>query len=281
METRLSLRYSGPGVDSGRMDVYAASVNMIAFSEFMVAAVKAAFGEQAEARAEVAGFAKGSFLTDLVFNVGGPLTSVFTGVSPKDLLAVVKESFDLWKHLKGAPPAAIEHHGQQVSVTNNSGQIIQVQTESLHLVLSEKGAESAGRFVRQALEPDGIDKIELASNAEPVATATRAEAGFFVPVAAETPLSENTVKMALILEAAVFKDGNKWRFSDGTTSFSADIADQAFLQHVENGERFGKGDVLNVEMLIAQTRTGQKIATQRTVLKVNDHRPGQEQKRLF
>jgi hypothetical protein len=100
-------------------------------------------------------------------------------------------------------------------------------------------------------------------------------------VAAEMPLTENTVRMALILEAAVFKDGNKWRFSDGTTSFSADIADKEFLQRVEDGERFGKGDVLTVDMMIAQTRTGQKITAQRTVVKVEDHRPGQEQKGLF
>lgn len=281
METRLTLRYTGPDVDSGRMDVYAASSNMIAFSEFMVAAVKATFGDKADARAEVAGFGQGSFLTDLVFNVGGPLASIFTTVSPKDLLTVIKESFALWKHLKGAPPSAIDNHGQQVSVTNNSGQIIQVKTETLHLVLSEKGAETAGRFVRQAMEPEGITSIEVSEGREVVATASRQESGFFVPVAAEVPLTENTVRMALILEAAVFKDGNKWRFSDGTTSFSADIADREFLQRVEDGERFGKGDVLTVDMLIAQTRTGQKINAQRTVIKVEDHRPGQEQKGLF
>ena len=284
METRLTLRYTGPDVDSGRMDVYAASTNMIAFSEFMVAAVKAAFGDQANAKAEVAGFGQGSFLTDLVFSVGGPLASVFTGVSGvsvNDLLTVVKEAFALWKHLKGAPPTAIENHGQHVSVTNNSGQIIQVKTETLHLVLSEKGSDTAGRFVRQALEPEGIAAIEISEGKETVATASRQESGFFVPIAAETPLTENTVRMALILEAAVFKDGNKWRFSDGTTSFSADIADKEFLQRVEDGERFGKGDVLTVDMLIAQTRTGQKIAAQRTVIKVEEHRPGQEQKGLF
>lgn len=97
----------------------------------------------------------------------------------------------------------------------------------------------------------------------------------------ETYLSENTVKMALILDAVSPRRGNKWRFSDGSTSFSADLADQAFLQKIENGERFGKGDVLNVEMQIAQTRTGHKITTQHTVLKVLDHRSGQEQKNLF
>jgi hypothetical protein len=263
------------------MDVYSASTNMIAFSEFMVAAVKATFGDKADARAEVAGFGQGSFLTDLVFSVGGPLATVFSAVSPKELLEVVKESFALWKHLKGAPPASIEHHGQQVTVTNNNGQIIQVQTETLHLVLSEKGAETAGRFVRQAMEPEGITAIEVSEGREVVVTASRQEAGFFVPVAAEMPLTENTVRMALILEAAVFKDGNKWRFSDGTTSFSADIADKEFLQRVEDGERFGKGDVLTVDMMIAQTRTGQKITAQRTVVKVEDHRPGQEQKGLF
>lgn len=66
MKTRVSLRYLGPALDDGRMDVYEASKNMIAFSEFMVAAVKTTYGESAEAKAEVAGFEHGSFVTDLV-----------------------------------------------------------------------------------------------------------------------------------------------------------------------------------------------------------------------
>lgn len=78
MQTRLSLRYTGPAVDAGMMDVYEAAANMVAFSEFIVAAAKVTFGEKAEARAEVAGLGRGSFVTDLVISFGGPLATLFS-----------------------------------------------------------------------------------------------------------------------------------------------------------------------------------------------------------
>ena len=104
METSLKLKYTGPAVESGQMDVYQASANMIAFSEFMVAAAKSTFGERIEARAEVAGFGRGSFITDLVFNFAGPIATIFSTASPEQLWEVVKQAFDLWKHLKGEQP---------------------------------------------------------------------------------------------------------------------------------------------------------------------------------
>jgi hypothetical protein len=283
METRLSLRYTGPAVDEGLMDVYQASANMIAFSEFMVAAVKASYGEAAEAKANVAGFGKGSFITDLVFSVGGPAATIFSAFTAEHLTTVLKESFSLWKHLKGAPPAAVTQSGQSVSVTNNAGNIIQVQTDTLNLVFSEKGADSVGRFVKDAISQSGITGVEIASKGEAVAQVVQSEADYFVPVAKESPVSENIVTMALILVAPVFQDGNKWRFSDGTgvSSFSAAIEDEVFIARVNNGERFGKGDVLTVEMRIVQTRTASKISVERVVQRVIEHREAAQQASLI
>lgn len=282
MEARLSLRYSGPAVDAGQMDVYAASANMIAFSEFMVAAVKAAYGDSAEARAEVAGFGRGSFITDLVFNVGGPAATMFAAFSPEHLLNLVKEAFGLWKHLQGSPPAAISQSGQNnVAVTNNNGQVIQVNTDTLNLVFSEKGADSVGRFVRDALTQDGISAVELESAGQAVTNVDASEASYFVPVAKEAPVSENIVTMALILVAPVFQDGNKWRFSDGGTTFPAAILDEEFINRVNNGERFGKGDILQVELSIKQSRTGNRISVDRQVLKVLEHRIASQQQPLL
>lgn len=282
METRLSLRYMGPAVDEGLMDVYQASANMIAFSEFMVAAVKASFGEAADAKANVAGFGKGSFITDLVFSVGGPAATIFSSFTAEHLVTVLKEAFGLWKHLKGSPPAAVNQSGQSVSVTNNAGQIIQVQTDTLNLVFSEKGADSVGRFIKDAMNQAGITGVEIASKGDPVAQVAQHEADYFVPVAKESPVSENVVTMALILVAPVFQDGNKWRFSDGTgtSSFSAAIEDQDFIARVNNGERFGKGDVLTVEMRIVQTRTANKISVERVVQRVLEHREAAQQPSL-
>jgi hypothetical protein len=272
METRIALRYSGPAVDSGLMDVYEASANMIAFSQFVVVAAKAAFGQTTEARAEVAGFGKGSFVTDLVFNVGGPSATLFTAISPEHLWLFVKEAFALWKHLKGAPPSHVEDNSQWAQVTNNSGQVLQVRTESLTIVLSEKGGEAVSQFVKKALERPGMDSVAIASATEEIGNVTQDEAKYFGSVTPSENITDVVVRMALVIEAPVFKDGNKWRFSDGQQSFYADIEDAEFLAKVNAGERFGKGDVLYADVRINQEQTGMKITASRTIVKVHDHK---------
>ena len=278
MKTRVTLKYIGPALDLGRMDVYEASANMIAFSEFMVIAVKVTYGDSADAKAEVAGFDRGSFQTDLIFSVGGTAATIFSALTPQQLWHVVKGSFALWKHLRGSPPAHIEHNEQSVSVTNNNGQIIQVRIESLNLVLSEKACEAAERFVKQGLDHEGYDSLSIQTdNNQEGATVFKNEAEFFVPVSKASQLSDNTVQMTVVIVAAVFQDGNKWRFSDGSSSFSAAILDGDFLQTVNNGVRFGKGDVLVVDMRIVQIRSGLKVSVDRSIMKVIRHLTPQEQ----
>jgi hypothetical protein len=279
MRTRVAIRYRGPALDAGRMDVYQAAANMIAFSEFMVAAVHSTWGDSAEARAEVSGFARGSFITDVVFSVGGSAATVFTALSPAQLWAVVQEAFALWKHLQGLPPQHIIHGGQSVTVTNNAGTVLQVRTESLSLVLSEKGAEAARRFVRDGLDHDGYAALEIVSEDQDqvIASATREESAAFTPVAAAATLSDNTVRMTVLIVAAVFQEGNKWRLSDGAGTFNAVILDGDFLAGVDHGERFGKGDALDVDLRIVQTRTGLRVSVERSVVKVHRHITPQEQ----
>lgn len=282
MQTSLKLRYAGPEVDSGLMDVYQASANMIAFSEFTVAAAKSAFGEKIEAKAEVSGFGRGSFITDLVFNFTGPIATIFSSVSPDHLITILKEAIDLWKHLKGAPPKQVEQkNNQTVMVTNNDGHIIQVQTQSLNLVLNEKASEAVKQFIHDPLLKGGIDSVEIGSEKRIIAEVKQNEGYCFVPVRPSEAVTDTTIQMALVIEAPVFKDGNKWRFSDGQNSFHADILDKEFLAKVDGGELFGKGDILMVELRITQERSGMKISTERAVMRVVDHRRGQEQHKLL
>ncbi len=285
MQTRLQLRYGGPAVDQGRMDVYTASSNMIAFSEFMVAAVKATYGNEAEARAEVAGYGKGSFLTDIWVTVGGPLATLFSSDIPKNLFECVKEAFKLWKFLRGGPPKDIQSLGPMVSVTNNDGQIIQVQTSALTLVLSDKGSDAVSRFVGAALHTEGIEEVSIGLSdgdiTEELVSAKRDESAYFRPIDIEKPVSEFAAEMSLVIESAVFKDGNQWRFSDGSTSFSAVLEDQAFLQRIEEGERFGKGDILRVRVRISQSSSGTKLSVKRAVTEVIEHQDRKFQPVLF
>ena len=273
MKTSVTLRYEGPALDAGRMGVYEASANMIAFSEFMVAAVKATYGDAADAKAEVSGFERGSFATDLVIEIAGSAATLFTALDPKQLWTVIKDAFELWKLLKGQPPKSVAHEGQHVTVTNNSGQIIQVRTESLTLVLNDKGSAAAQQFIKTGLDHEGYTAVRLQPDEKtmPAITVDRSDSGSFVPVVASIPLSDNSVRMTVIIVAAVFQDGNKWRFSDGASTFSAAILDGDFLTKVDRGERFGKGDVLEVQMRVVQTRQGMKVSVERTVEKVVRH----------
>jgi hypothetical protein len=146
--------------------------------------------------------------------------------------------------------------------------------------MSEKGAEAVQQFVRKALEPNGMDRLEVAADGRTVAEVPQSERDFFVPVAPSETVTDTTIRMALIIEAPFFKDGNKWRFSDGQNSFYADIEDKAFLSRVNEGERFGKGDVLYADVRIAQEQTGMKLSATRSLLAVHEHRPGPKQLRL-
>lgn len=282
MESHLSLKYSGPSVDAGLMDVYQASANMIAFSEFMVVAAKSAFGEQIVAKAEVAGFGRGSFLTNLVFNFVGYAAPIFTAFTPEELLKITNEAFELWKHLKGSPPkgmASMENN--TIAVTNNNGQIIQVQNQTINLVFNEKAAEAVKQFVQDPLSRGGIDSLEIGSDNGFVAQVRQDEAYCFGAVSPSESITDATIPMTLIIEAPVFKDGNKWRFSDGQNSFYANILDLEFLSSVDKGEQFGKGDFLRVDLRITQDRSGIKINTERAVIKVHEHKRAHQQQLLI
>jgi hypothetical protein len=284
VKTRVSLKYEGPALDDGRMDVYEASANMIAFSEFMVAAVKVTYGDSTEAKAEVAGHAHNCFVTDLVFTLGGPVASIFSHYTPEQLWSVVKEAFKLWKHLKGQPPASIVHNGPEVNVTNNDGTIIQVKTESLTLVLNPKATESATRFVNTGLSHEGYESLRIEpqdAGTEAIAEVSKGEASYFVSVAPENKVSDNVVRMTIQIVAPVFQDGNKWRFSDGGAVFNASLLDDTFVKKVNTGERFGKGDLLDVDMHIVQVQSGMKVNIERSVTRVHRHITPMEQYPMF
>ena len=198
MDSNVSLRYTGPAVEAGVMDVYQASANMIAFTEFVVAASRLTFGPDVSTKAEIKAFARGSFSTDLVINVAGATASVFATVSPSDLWTVVKEAVALWKHLRGNKPSKVEHHGQHVTITNNNGQVINVQTASMTLVFSDKGAEAASQFIKRGLDGDGMEAVEVRADGKLIAEVPQGERNFFVPVAPSTEVTNVTFNTAVL-----------------------------------------------------------------------------------
>lgn len=68
-----------------------------------------------------------------------------------------------------------------------------------------------------------------------------------------------------------FKEDNKWRLSDGTAVFNVKISDGTFLQKVNEGASFAKGEMLRVSMVTRVSYTKEGLKTEYEVVRVLEH----------
>lgn len=273
------LRYQGPAVDDGTMNVYDAAANMVAFSNFVVAAAHKLYGEDVQVTADITAFKHASFGTDLMFQVM-QATAATLPMLPNliSVATTVKESIELYRFLKGEEPAKVQHiNDHSINVTNNSGNIIVVNTPSLHLTLDKKAGEAAAQFIGAALSKPGVNQIEISSDGAQLVQATTDDALFYHPIGDEETLTESTSRMGLVIESLSFKDGNKWKMWNGSETLGYAMEDEDFIGRVNNGEAFRKGDILTCDVRVTQTKSGTALKLQRVIVKVHDHKTALDQ----
>lgn len=269
------LRYSGPAVDDGSMDVYETAASMTAFSDYVVIAAKAAYGDSVDVKAEVRAFARGSFATDLLFHLTGMAGSLLSATPDvKGALSIIKESLNMFRFLNGKEPKGVEYvDDHSIKVTNNNGQITTTHIETLNVTLDPKAGVAAETFIAKVLARPGIESLAITSDTVLVARALKSDSEVFHRIQIDTVESMVNINLSLTVENANFSEG-KWRFFDGETSFRADIEDQVFLAKVDNGEPFRKGDILECVVRLSQYKAGRVLRSERTIIQVLRHRSG-------
>ena len=269
------------------MDARQVASQIVAFSDFLDVVCESAYGETVQIHTEVQGFRGDSFDIDFIFQIGGHIATLMSSniASPKDVIDMIKHSVALWRHLSGHPPKSLNHaqdDAQLVSVENNNGQILAVNNSIVYVVTDPKAGNAVQKFINDPLKADGVNGVKIRSQKfEERAQIEKSDADYFKTVYIEEPI-ETIVESYLIIESPTFKEGNKWRLSEGDISFAAEMLDKRFLQDVNEGlERFGKGDVLLVKMLITQVMAFGRLSTKRKILEVLDHKKGSKQQRLL
>ena len=170
---------------------------------------------------------------------------------------------------------------RNVRVTNTDGDVIVVANNTFNITMSEKAGEAVERFVRIPLRTEGIESLEIEANDAAPVRIHSTDADSFVPLDGTVAISDNMIRQTLMLHGPEFEKGAKWRFSDGTSTFVAEMLDKAFQDRVDGGERFGKGDLLDVQMRVVQRRDGKnRISAERSISHVYDHLPPPHQQRL-
>lgn len=280
MEDRnhLSLRYHGGEADQGEMGYYEAAAAIMAFGDLMGIISQSTCGQKAFIRTTVQGVREGSFSIDFIMHFGGIAASLISGPSsPKEIWELLKLSLEAWKFLKGKPPQDIARKEEGFMLTNISGEVNYVNQYVYNIITDDRAGAAVEEAIRKPLE-SGRKKLSLENKSyNDAVEVVGEEASSYTDVTPEEFVMEQTVEMGLTVESAVFKEGNKWRFFDGEISFSATIEDEAFINQIDEGERFGKGDVLFVKLHIVQLKRKGQLKTERAVKKVIKHQASERQ----
>ena len=288
-----SIKYDGPALASHQMDVHELAPALIALSNLLEEASKAAYPDSNEVRVQVKGnFKGGSFGVDfialqsigqqIVSMLGGPqataaanLAGILGGLG---LLGVgTRGLIDLIKWLGGRKPTAIIKTGDSEIFeirTSEEVETFEVDLITGRLYKSRVVKQSLARVLKP-LEQDGIDVFASGLNGITQSVVTKEDLPSFIQAAedAEVVSDVMTERVLLQIESAVFKDGNKWRLNDGSTAFFASINDQEFLSRIASGqERFGKGDLLVVSLRRVQSITDNGLKTDLSVEQVHEHK---------
>lgn len=286
--THTRLTYDGPALRAHRMDVRTLAPALLAFGDLAEESARALWGEQVSVKVEVkASFKSGSFGIDLAVMAdmaqqimqwlrGDTATALANGTG---LIGAVVGLIKTLQWLRGRAIRRIETtpDGKRILLEDADSRVVE---ESVIILLGQMRVREHLYKVIAPIEQDGIDAVAFGGDDHIDVLVRHEEAGYFVPPAASASIvHEDERTMAFSIVSLSFKEGNKWRLSDGQNAVFVEIADADFLARVDrNLERFAKGDIL-----LGHTRITQRLMpdgslrTDYTLLKIVEHKPGAAQ----
>jgi len=289
--TSARLSYDGPALQAHTMDVRLLTPALLAFGDLAEEAARTLWGDQVSVKVEVkASFKTGSFGIDLSVAAdlaqqvmqwlrGETASSLVNGAA---LLGAVGSLVGALQWLRGRQPRSVEAAADGKRRLLCDGDALEVEEHTIALLRSVRVREHLWQVVAP-IEGEGVDTVALGTDERLDVVIYREQAAWFVPPpAGETVVHEDERTMAFSIVSLSFKEGNKWRLSDGNVTAFVEVADQDFLSRVDrNLVRFAKGDIL-----IGHTRISQRLMpdgnlrTDYTLLRVLDHRAGTPQLEL-
>jgi hypothetical protein len=297
-----SIKYDGAALESHQMDVRELAPALIALSNMLEEANKVVFPDTGNVKVNIQGnFKGGSFGVDLIAvqTIDDQIVSILSGPEAaafSNLKTILKSLgligcagcglVGLMKWLRGRKPSAIRTEGDQIifEITEESS----VETFGVDLVA---GKLYQSRVVRKALanvvKPlarEGFDICASGRNGKTAEVICKEDAVWFEVSESDADIVSDTVSEHVLLQidSAVFKDDNKWRFNDGSSSFFGEIADTSFIEKINSGvKRFGKRDVLVVDLRRVQTVTDDGLKMDYSITRLHEHRLSLQQKLGF
>ncbi|HEU4976301.1 MAG TPA: hypothetical protein VFT50_14510 [Baekduia sp.] len=294
-ELAFALVYAGARLDNGAMSVEELAPALGSLDDLVQEMSRSAFPTREPARLAVRGARDGSLAIDLVLQAPWDhIIDIFSSDGADAVnnlfgyLAGGAGILSLIRRLRRrriAKVTQVDEPNQPVAMvelTLEDGEVLRIPAAVLDGYRKIKVRKSA-RTVVEPLEDPGIERVQIVREQEIAIEIARDDIAAFDPLpSVEEPVTDNVVDMVVAIASPSFTGGNKWRLSDGSTTFYASLDDESFKAAIDAGrESFRAGDMLRCRMEILQSRGGDgTLHTERRVLQVVEHIPREVQLQL-
>lgn len=305
------IAFEGSIFDQGEMDVRDLAPALLALGDVVQAANRVVNGDRAQATLKMKATSRGSFVALLSIDV-----SILTAIT--DLLDVVAANpervtaantlldllikagttvvggvggtmgfLSLLKKLRGERPTSVVEQPDGGAVIVHNHTHLRIDRQTFALLQDVKTREAVESFGRRALTIKDVSKVRFEDTDSPAEVSlTKADLqSMQVPPAAQEETRVGTVDREVWLKiiTSAFRDGYKWRFSDGGEKpFSADVEDVEFANSVLEGKvALSANDTLRCLVREEQHLGPNGLAKDIKVLKVLEHIAGAKQLKLI
>ena len=282
-QASLDIVYEGPAVADGSMNVRDLAPAMLAVGTLFDAANNAANGPRATMNINVRATSSGSFHV-LYEIVQGTLQTIdpavlTTAIQLKDLLVgatiLGASLFAVIRWVNRRKPKLARTNDDLYTLTIGD-ETYELPLELLRLYQDASVRHALADIVRPAKEP-GIDRVRILDKGQPVQEVTKDDVDAFDVPESQEQLLDETRRQAFSIVGLSFREENKWRLTDGDSTFSVSMKDAAFQRRVDKAQvAFAKGDVLICDLRTVQWQVEGGIRTVYEVIKVVSHRPARQ-----
>lgn len=277
-----SVRYYGNAINDGKMPVRELASSLIALSDSFKDIQQIINPNENTVSLEIKATEEGSFIVDLILANGADIVSkTIDMLSGKESTALINlmaymEVFrgviELLKPLRKEKVQIKEALPEgYVKLTLTDGTIIETNSNSLKAYQNVEFRNNLKNIV-EPLEKDGIDGIEIDSKKTDKIVVEKGDLENFEVPNPEDKELESTVSEDFLQIINVAFEHGKWKFSNGTSQFFANIEDADFIKSViENKTQFGSTDVLKVKMRTNRKFTRDGLKSEFIIEKVLEH----------
>lgn len=297
--------FEGSAVESGEIDIQDLASSLMAVAGLIQVVNEEVNGKDAKVSVKLQATSKGSVVVDLVIvqsiieqaaSLLDSLSGHKDGISAaKDLVELIFQVggvgavatggyFTLMKWLAGRKPDQVEEKGSQSHI--HIGDIYFVaDSRVVGLTNSLPVLEQANKVI-SALNREGIDRLYAqVEGGVPLKIKKDDISSFSMPVSEikEQVLIDRAIEMYLQIDSLSFKEGNKWRVTEGGDPFYVYLEDAQYLKMIHDGQvSFSINDILHCRVNERQVMMGKvHLKKEYRILEVLGHRRGSTQLHLL